>query len=235
MNIDRVRTDLQQPAVDLPGSFADLTGSVAERRSPVADPVDWDVAAATFDDEADHGLRDPAVRAAWDRRMGQWLPEVPGDLVDLGCGTGSLSLLAAGRGHRVTAVDLSPRMTELARAKLAGTGARVLTGDAARPPVEGREFDVVLARHVVWALADPAGALRHWWSMLRPGGRLVLVEGVWGSTGIPAERLTDVLIPLGAAAVRYERLSGDATLWGREVDDERYVVVAVDRAPGPAG
>ena len=26
---------------------------------------DWDAAAATFDDEADHGLRDPAVRAAW--------------------------------------------------------------------------------------------------------------------------------------------------------------------------
>ncbi len=187
--------------------------------------IDWDAAADTFDREPDHGLLDPVVRAAWDERLGGWLPDRPGDLLDLGCGTGSLSLLAAERGFRVTGVDLSPRMTERARAKLAGTGAEVLTGDAARPPVEGRAFDVVLARHVVWALPDHEAALRHWWSLLRPGGRLVLVEGVWGGTGIPAERLTAALARLNAEP-RYERLSGDARLWGREVDDERYVVVA---------
>ncbi|MFE9370621.1 class I SAM-dependent methyltransferase [Streptomyces sp. NPDC006711] len=187
--------------------------------------TDWDEAAATFDEEPDHGLLDPAVRAAWDERLGSWLPEHPGQLLDLGCGTGSLSLLAAARGHRVTAVDLSPRMVERARAKLAGTGARVLTGDASRPPVEGGAFDVVLARHVVWALPDHEAVLRHWWSLLRPGGRLVLVEGVWGATGIPAERLTGALARLNAVT-RCERLSGDARLWGREVDDERYAVIA---------
>ncbi|MGW5525967.1 class I SAM-dependent methyltransferase [Streptomyces xanthochromogenes] len=187
--------------------------------------IDWDEAAATFDKEPDHGLLDPLVRAAWDERLGGWLPERAGEFLDLGCGTGSLSLLAAARGHRVTAVDLSPRMAELARAKLAGTGAEVLTGDAARPPVEGRTFDTILARHVVWALPDPEAALRHWWSLLRPGGRLILVEGVWGDAGITAERLTGALAPL-SAETRYERLSGDARLWGREVDDERYAVVA---------
>lgn len=93
--------------------------------------IDWDNAADTFDREPDHGLLDPVVRAAWDERLSGWLPDRPGDLLDLGCGTGSLSLLAAERGFRVTGVDLSPRMTERARAKLAGTGAEVLTGDAA--------------------------------------------------------------------------------------------------------
>lgn len=187
--------------------------------------IDWDEAADTFDQEPDHGLLDPAVRAAWDERLAGWLPDRAGDLLDLGCGTGSLSLLAAARGHRIAAVDLSPRMAERARVKLAGTGAEVLIGDAARPPVRGRTFDVVLARHVVWALPDPEAALRHWWSLLRPGGRLILVEGVWDGPGIPADRLTDALAALHAEP-RYERLSGDARLWGREVDDERYVVVA---------
>jgi SAM-dependent methyltransferase len=191
--------------------------------------IDWDEAADTFDQEPDHGLLDPSVRVAWDERLAGWLPGRAGELLDLGCGTGSLSLLAAARGHRVTAVDLSPRMAERARTKLAGTGAEVLTGDAARPPVEGRTFDVVLARHVVWALPDPEAALRHWWSLLRPGGRLILVEGVWGDIGIPADRLTGALAPLNAE-VRHERLSGDARLWGRAVDDDRYVVVA--EAPG---
>lgn len=194
--------------------------------------IDWDEEADTFDEKPDHGLLDHSVRAAWDERLAEWLPDRAGELLDLGCGTGSLSLLAAGRGHRITAVDLSPRMTERARAKLAGTGAEVLTGDAARPPVEGRTFDVILARHVVWALPDYEAALRHWWSLLRPGGRLILVEGVWGDTGIPAEQLTSALGELNAEA-RYERLSGDARLWGREVDDERYVVVAT-AAPAAA-
>ncbi|MGP9021685.1 class I SAM-dependent methyltransferase [Streptomyces sp. BR1] len=219
MNIDRIDAT---PANDV----NDAVDSTPANDACDTIDIDWDEAADAFDEEPDHGLLDPVVRAAWAERLAAWLPESPGDLLDLGCGTGSLSLLAAGRGHRVTAVDLAPRMVERARAKLAGTGAEVLTGDAARPPVDGRSFDVVLARHVVWALPDPAGALRHWWSMLRPGGRLILVEGVWGSVGIPAGRLTDVLAPLGGQ-VRYERLSGDARLWGREVDDERYAVVAV--------
>ncbi|MFE9094791.1 class I SAM-dependent methyltransferase [Streptomyces sp. NPDC007264] len=191
--------------------------------------VDWDAASATFDDEPDHGLRDPVVREAWAARLEAWLPRRACDVLDLGCGTGSLSLLAAERGHRVTGVDLSPAMIELARAKLAGRDAVFLVGDAAAPPVGEQRFDVVLVRHLLWALPDPGRALRHWRGLLRPGGRLVLVEGVWGTTsplGIPADRLAALLAPL-AGDVRVERLSDDARLWGREVDDERYAVVAV--------
>ncbi|GHB53292.1 SAM-dependent methyltransferase [Streptomyces viridiviolaceus] len=190
--------------------------------------VDWDAQAAVFDDEPDHGLRDAGVRRAWARRLSSWLPARPGDVLDAGCGTGSLSLLAAEQGHRVTGVDRSPAMVERARAKLAGRDAVFLTGDAAAPPVGQQRFDAVLVRHVLWTLPDPGRALRHWRELLRPGGRLVLVEGVWGTVapvGIPADRLTALLTPL-AGRVRVERLSDDASLWGREVDDERYAVVA---------
>ncbi|MGC0209902.1 MULTISPECIES: class I SAM-dependent methyltransferase [Streptomyces] len=190
--------------------------------------VDWDAQAAVFDEEPDHGLRDPAVRGAWAERLRDWLPRRPGDVLDVGCGTGSLSLLAAEQGHRVTGVDLSPAMVRLAREKLAGRDAVFLIGDAAAPPVGEQRFDAVLVRHVLWTLPDPARVLRHWYGLLRPGGRLVLVEGVWGSVdpvGIPAERLTGLLAPI-AGRVRVERLSGDALLWGGEVTDERYAVVA---------
>jgi SAM-dependent methyltransferase len=190
--------------------------------------TDWDTAAASFDDEPDHGLRDPEVRRAWASRLRSWLPERASDLLDLGCGTGSLSLLAAEQGHRVTGVDLSPAMVDLARAKLAGRDATFLVGDAAEPPVGEERFDVVLGRHVLWTLPDPARVLRHWAGLLRPGGRLVLVEGVWGTVspvGIPADRLTGLLAPL-TGHVRVERLSDDEPLWGRAVHDERYAVVA---------
>lgn len=194
---------------------------------PGAD-VDWDVESVTFDEEPDHGLRDPVVREAWAARLRTWLPERASDVLDLGCGTGSLSLLASGWGHHVTGVDLSPGMVDLARAKLAGRDAVFLVGDAATPPVGEQLFDVLLCRHVLWTLPDPGRVLRHWCGLLRPGGRLVLVEGVWGTVspvGISADRLTALLEPL-AADVRVERLSDDSRLWGREVEDERYAVVA---------
>lgn len=193
--------------------------------------VDWDAESGTFDEEPDHGLRDPVVRGAWAARLRDWLPERAGDVLDVGCGTGSLSLIASERGHRVTGVDLSPRMIDLARAKLAGRDAVFLVGDAVAPPVGEQRFDVLLSRHVLWALPDPGRVLRHWCGLLRPGGRLVLVEGVWGTlspVGISAERMTTLLRPLvpDAADLRVEPLSADARLWGREVDDERYAVVA---------
>ncbi|MEU6916348.1 class I SAM-dependent methyltransferase [Streptomyces olindensis] len=196
--------------------------------------MDWDARAASFDEEPDHGLRDPAVRRAWAGRLRGWLPGRAGDVLDLGCGTGSLSLLASEQGHRVTGVDLSPAMVTLAREKLAGRDAVFLVGDAAAPPVGERRFDAVLVRHVLWALPDPGRALGHWYGLLRPGGRLVLVEGVWGSTapvGIPEDRLVGLLAPI-AGQVRVERLSGDPLLWGKEVTDERYAVVARARASG---
>src|SRR5438477_8131922 len=93
---------------------------------PTADAAYWEAAAERFDDEPDHGLRDPAVRAAWAGRMRSWLPGGPARILDLGCGTGSLALLAVEQGHRVTGVDRSAGMVARARAKLAGRDARFL-------------------------------------------------------------------------------------------------------------
>ncbi|MET8178274.1 methyltransferase domain-containing protein [Streptomyces sp. NPDC005336] len=195
----------------------------------------WDAAAADFDNEPDHGLRDPAVRDAWAARLRGWLPDRPGevlDVLDLGCGTGSLARLAAERGHRVTGVDASPRMAGLARAKLAGAGATVLVGDAGDPPVGERSFDVLLVRHLLWLLPDQRAVLRRWARLLRPGGRLVLIEGRWGESdpvGLPSGELTRMVEPL-TARTYVEQLGPDAALWGRAVRDERYVLVA-DLAP----
>ncbi|MFE7973276.1 class I SAM-dependent methyltransferase [Streptomyces shenzhenensis] len=168
------------------------------------------------------------MRAAWAAGLRTWLPGRPADVLDLGCGTGSLALLAAEQGHRVTGVDLSPAMVDLARAKTAGRDAVFLVGDAAAPPVGERRFDAVLVRHVLWTLPGPGRVLRHWSGLLRPGGRLVLVEGVWGAVspvGIPAARLTALLEPI-ASDVRTEPLSDEPALWGGPVTDERYAVVA---------
>jgi ubiquinone/menaquinone biosynthesis C-methylase UbiE len=135
----------------------------------------WDGEASRFDEQPDHGLSDPRVRAAWTVLLREALPGPPARVLDLGCGTGSLSVLLAELGHPVHGVDLSPRMLERAAAKARRHGVEValVEGDAGDPPVDG-PFDVVLARHVLWALPDVPAVLERWTRLLVAGGRLVL-------------------------------------------------------------
>lgn len=85
--------------------------------------------------------------------------------------------------------------------------------------------DVVLCRHVLWALPDPAAVLRRWVDPLRPGGRLVLIEGRWHTdAGIAAEAavaLVDSLLPspavepLGTRCCGAARSTTSAVSWSR--------------------
>ncbi|WP_344359585.1 class I SAM-dependent methyltransferase [Streptomyces gobitricini] len=228
------------------GASADpRTGPRADRRALIA--AYWDAAAASFDGEADHGLGAAPTRAAWARRLRSWLPAEPADVLDVGCGTGSLSLLLAEDGHRVTGVDLAPRMVERARGKLAAAGraGRFLAGDAMELPTGEERFGVVLCRHLLWTLPDPESALRAWVNRLRPGGRLVLIEGRWREAdrsggrpyvagadtlpwcgGVGAGELAEAVRPLAGGGVRVEPLGDEAELWGGPVEDERYALIA---------
>lgn len=138
----------------------------------------WDQQAATFDDEPDHGLRDPAIKHAWAALLEAALPKPPASIADLGCGTGSLSVLLAQAGHHVHGVDTSRRMLDEARYKAQQSDVAITLhhGDAARPPLTRASFDVVLVRYVLWALPDPSAAVATWIGLLHPKGRLVLIE-----------------------------------------------------------
>lgn len=202
---------------------------------PVADPVRatldrrayWDEQANAFDEEPDHGLRDPSVRAAWRALLLRHLPPAPADLLDLGSGTGSLSVLLAEAGYTLHGVDLSPQMVLAARSKAAAAGvtATFEEGDAGDPPGQPKAYDVVLTRHVLWALPQPGDAVRRWVDLLRPGGRLLLVEGRWWTGGgLTANQVTALVAPHTAS--RDVVPLPDPDLWGGPVDDERYLVVA---------
>ena len=188
----------------------------------------WDQAAAHFDDEADHGLRDPAVRAAWTALLRNTLPGRTGTVLDIGCGTGSLSVVLAELGHEVTGIDLSPEMIALATAKAARAGQPIQfqVMDAAFPQFSARQFDAVLCRHLLWALPDPDQVLLRWVDLLHPGGRLLLIEGFWRTGGgLHANELVDAL-PTSLSQVTIHNLSEQPLLWGGPVSDKRYAVTA---------
>ena len=140
----------------------------------------WDRRAAHFDEDFGHSIRTAAERAAWDRIFGLVLRETgPLDALDAGSGTGFLSLELAARGHRVTGVDFAPSMIARAERKAAerGLAVRFEQGDAEQLRFAPASFDLVISRHVLWTLPHPEAAIDEWIRVLRPGARLVVVDG----------------------------------------------------------
>jgi ubiquinone/menaquinone biosynthesis C-methylase UbiE len=158
------------------------------------------------------------------------LPSSPADVIDLGCGTGTLSVLLASDGYRVRGLDQSQNMVNAACRKTEGTGleATFQCGDAADPPYEDASCDVVLSRHVLWAMPDPSAALARWAVLLRPGGRLLLIEGYWFTdAGIRAAECERLLAEHGLEGTVH--ILDDPTYWGKKIEDERYLIVSTVR------
>lgn len=188
----------------------------------------WDAEAATFDNQPDHGLRDPAVLAAWTSLLRNALPPGKRMVLDIGCGTGSLSLVLAGLGYQVTGIDLSPEMIALAQAKVAAAHHSVTfkVMDAAFPQFPPQQFDAIVCRHLLWALPEIEKVLQRWLHLLKPGGRLFLVEGYWHTNaGLHAQEIIDAL-PSERVRCSVQNLSDQADLWGSQVSDERYSITA---------
>jgi len=114
-------------------------------------------------------------------------------LLDAGCGAGLLGLLASLRGARVTLLDASAPLLDIARERLPGADMR--EGDLESLPFADASFDAVTAVNSIFYAADPATADRELARVVHPGGRVVVT--VWG----PAEHsefLTAIGPKLGA-------------------------------------
>lgn len=137
----------------------------------------WEEDAVVYDRSPSHALSDPREAAAWRAALSRHLPLPGARVLDVGAGTGALSLIAAALGHRVTALDFSPAMLQRARRKAEERGLEIefVVGSAAEPPPG--PFDAVIERHVMWTQPDPSGALRAWRDVC-PKGRVVLYESL---------------------------------------------------------
>jgi ubiquinone/menaquinone biosynthesis C-methylase UbiE len=189
-----------------------------------ADPVKrqvaahWDRRAAHFDEDFGHSIGSPAERAAWNRILALVIPAGgPLDALDVGCGTGFLTLELAARGHRATGIDFAPAMIARAREKAAaqGLGARFDGGDAERLSYPDGSFDLVISRHVLWTLPHPEAALDEWLRVLRPGGRLAIIDGAqYNDATVPPQREN------ARTSAEYAAISGQLPFYGGRPREE---------------
>jgi ubiquinone/menaquinone biosynthesis C-methylase UbiE len=162
--------------------------------SRLADPIKqqvaahWDRRAALFDGDFGHSIRTPAERAAWNRILDLILPAASVlDTLDIGCGTGFLSLELASRGHRVVGIDFAPSMIAEARKKAAErqVAIRFEEADAEQLPFANASFDIAISRHLLWTLPNPERAMDERIRVLRPGGRLIVVDSQADVSALP--------------------------------------------------
>jgi SAM-dependent methyltransferase len=146
---------------------------------------------------------------------------------DLGCGTGEVSASLAPFVRRVMAVDASPEMLVAARQRLGGRpNVEVRRGDLEALPVDDAQLDAAILFLVLHYIVEPERALAEAARVLRPGGRLLVVDmtphdreeyrqrmgHVW--QGFSSEQLGGWLEAAGWTSYRYHPLPADPAAKG---------------------
>ena len=112
------------------------------------------------------------------------------DLLDVACGTGNASIPAARRGARVTGLDLTPKLVEIARERARAEGLEIefVEGDAEDLPFDDDSFDRVISIFGAMFAPDQQRAADELVRVCRPGGRLGF--SAWTPEGLNGRMLT---------------------------------------------
>jgi SAM-dependent methyltransferase len=139
-----------------------------------------DTARAYFDQLAGRFGKDYVPGRSW-KALAEALIKVLNYKVvaDLGAGEGTLAQLLAQRAEKVIAVDLSPKMVEFGQALAVQNGLTNLEyrlGDIEVPPIENESLDLAILSQALHHAEHPQRALDAAFRILKPGGRLIVLD-----------------------------------------------------------
>ncbi|MGV1802004.1 class I SAM-dependent methyltransferase [Agrobacterium vitis] len=179
-----------------------MTQTVMQQNYNLKDEIKayWSARAETFDSQPGHEIFSENERGAWHALIRKHLGAGEGrKVLDLASGTGVVSHLLDDLGFSVTGMDWAEPMLERARAKAKSRGRniRFLIGDAENTMEAEASYDAITNRHLVWTLVDPLTAFREWHRVLKPGGKLLIVDGDFVNPS-PLAKLTGLLAKLAS-------------------------------------
>lgn len=193
------------------GRVRDLFGTIARRYDLIND------------------VQSLGLHRLWKRRLVRLSGAGPGrQALDLCCGTGDVAFALARTGAAVTGVDFSPAMLAVARARAQRQALAVefQEGDALELPFPDRHFDVVTISYGLRNLADFAAGVAEMRRVLRPGGRLLVLD--FGQPASPVWR-----------GVYFAYLRAAVPVFGRlfagSADAYAYILESLRHYPGQHG
>jgi len=136
----------------------------------------FETVAPVWDQIRSHYIDDAEVEAALLSLIG---PAPVETVIDLGTGSGRMLSLLAPRAGSAIGLDLSQQMLNIARARTREAGLSGIDfrhGDILATRLNGASADLVIIHQVLHFLADPGQALKEAARLLRPGGRLLIVD-----------------------------------------------------------
>lgn len=154
----------------------------------------WDKSAPGYDGQYAHGITTEVERKAWLKLLQGELGAPAKKVLDVGTGTGFLAIMAASLGHYCLGIDLSGEMLRMARekAELCREWIAFDLGDAENLAYPDDTFDVVMSRHLLWTLPHPEKALGECYRVLKPGGKVIIINAAWSAFGL-ANRLISTM------------------------------------------
>jgi 2-polyprenyl-3-methyl-5-hydroxy-6-metoxy-1,4-benzoquinol methylase len=144
--------------------------------------LEWTIHSQT---QLDSSTRTHLSRARLERCLGMPLSELRGKLVlEAGCGAGRFTELMVGAGALVHAIDLSMAVEANRRNIGEQENYVVAQADLLAPPFTRESFDLVLCMGVLQHTPSPERSIQALWSMVKPGGMLVLDHYTWSLSAV---------------------------------------------------
>jgi len=190
----------------------------------VADAARTDSAAMAF--VLDQMAQRPAVQTLKAWALEQLAPKAGETAVDVGSGTGEDVVAFADLGLRAIGVEPSAGLREEAVRRAPSGTAEFVDGLADKLPLDDESVDVVRCERVLQHVEDPAGAVREMARVLRPGGRIVLIDTDWQTAIVhPADpdvlrRMVDGFLSEAANPYSGRQLRGQLVDAGLEITGE---------------
>ena len=142
----------------------------------------WDERSSEFDKE--HDTEDIQ---AWEKTLKELLgTDTAKSVLDLGTGTGFLANMTARLGYSTVGMDISKEMMKYAvrHGKKSCSSAMYMSGNVLELPFMENSVDYIINARLIWTLVEPKKALKEWFRVIRPGGKVMCFNRMQEGVGL---------------------------------------------------
>lgn len=139
----------------------------------------WDKRSEEYDNSNGHMFHSEEEKNIWKKFLKNAIGDKKKLILDVGCGTGFLSILLSELGHYVIGIDISNEMLKIAKKNAKKLKIPFILSSSENLNFIPETFDVIISRHLLWTLSDPKKSIQQWKNLIVSGGSIIIIDGKW--------------------------------------------------------